>query len=341
MQGEKIMKIKDKKEIGNFILNRIKEKSMTQSDLAGKIAELKGIGYEKNSIKDNVSKWIRGERYPGTEYLYYLSLVLEVSIEEMLVAGEVCDKYDDRPWTLYAIAKSGNKEALDKVMTTANECGYGSIGTNYDEYDMTLLDYILKFNNVDLLHYMIEKEYIKFHKRRINTEIRISFDGETELFNPLVELAIENDDVFIFSKTIGRTYDIAYFSFSNEAINKIFNAKKILEYLTTPFTPHDEEMRGTNLIQLSASFNFLLNFAIENNLKEKEKLLEIGKNYNKNICSELESYRDLDIEIKEDGTVISKRFLTKLATFAIIKLSKNGSEKFVILQKEELFCTNN
>ena len=37
-----------------------------------------------NTVKYNVSKWIKGERYPGTDYVYYLAQVLEVSIEELL-----------------------------------------------------------------------------------------------------------------------------------------------------------------------------------------------------------------------------------------------------------------
>ena len=143
-----IMKSKD--EIGVYIKDRLKQIGLSQSDLAGKIAELKGDGYDKNSLKDNVSKWIRGARYPGTEYIYYLAQVLRVSIEEILVAGEVCDKYDDRPFTLYAIAKSGNRDAVDTVMAMQDE--YGScVGTNYDEYDKTLLDYIIQFENLDLL----------------------------------------------------------------------------------------------------------------------------------------------------------------------------------------------
>ena len=63
-----IMKSKD--EIGVYIKDRLKQIGLSQSDLAGKIAELKGDGYDKNSLKDNVSKWIRGARYPGTEYIY-------------------------------------------------------------------------------------------------------------------------------------------------------------------------------------------------------------------------------------------------------------------------------
>ena len=333
-----IMKSKD--EIGVYIKDRLKQIGLSQSDLAGKIAELKGDGYDKNSLKDNVSKWIRGERYPGTEYIYYLAQVLKVSIEEILVAGEVCDKYDDRPFTLYAIAKSGNRDAVDTVMATQDE--YGScVGTNYDEYDKTLLDYIIQFENLDLLHYLIEKEYVSFFENQIMTTIRIG-NTYSDVFRQIVSLAIKYDDIFVFQKAIKRSIPIllskdegfdeklfikneyrAGYIIAYTDLLKISHTDKIFQYLTTPFIPTPEEWRQLNagiiytrrgtrdeqtevreLETISASFNLLLNLSIVEKLPVAEELTAIGIEHNAKVRKQLaDIYSSNDYEIGSEGNV--------------------------------------
>ncbi len=334
-------KMKSKEEIGKYIALKIKNMGLSQSDLAGQIAEMKGAGYDKNSIKDNVSKWIRGERYPGTEYIYYLAQVLQVSIEEILVAGEVCSKYDDRPFTLYAIAKSGNRDAVDKVMGAVDAYG-GCVGTNYDEYDKTLLEYIVQFENLDLLHYLIEKGYLSFVDNQVRTDIRIgnTYDG---MFRKVIELAIKHDDINIFKQAIKRTRPIlldksekidskglftlteyrAGYLLSKETIREIFKAPKILEYLVTPFVPDNEEWQQLNAViqymkrnsrdeqkevkefeTVSASFNLLLNFAKLENLQIADELMNIAQQHNRKANEQLAMfYNQNEYKVGSEGNV--------------------------------------
>ena len=358
-----IMKSKD--EIGVYIKDRLKQIGLSQSDLAGKIAELKGDGYDKNSLKDNVSKWIRGARYPGTEYIYYLAQVLKVSIEEILVAGEVCDKYDDRPFTLYAIAKSGNRDAVDTVMTMQDE--YGScVGTNYDEYDKTLLDYIIQFENLDLLHYLIEKEYVSFFENQIMTTIRLG-NTYSDVFRQIVSLAIKYDDIFVFQKAIKRSIPIllskdegfdeklfikneyrAGYIIAYTDLLKISHTDKIFQYLTTPFIPTPEEWRQLNagiiytrrgtrdeqtevreLETISASFNLLLNLSIVEKLPVAEKLIAIGIEHNEKVRKQLaDIYSSDDYKIGSEGNVTVGHHFGSLTVFAGVIEKYYDEKKF-------------
>lgn len=326
--------MKTKKEIGQYLDKKIKEKKLLQSDLAERIAKMLGSGYGKKSIKSSVNKWIRGERYPGTEYIYYLAQVLEVSIEEILVAGEVCNKYEDRPFTLYAIAKSGNRDAVDKIMSLYDENDLRSVGQNCDEYGKSLLDYIIQFENLDLLHYLIEKEYVSFNDNQINSRMLIH-DQPINYFQPIVDLAVKYDDLEIFSKAIKRIRPILLdqtegiikysekYQLSKEIVMKVLDTKDILTYLQTPFIPTTEEWEELNmgihyrnlkndkeLIEaksfqtISPAFNLLMNFAIEENHPSKQSMIEIAKSHNKRVQEQLNAVYDKDnFEIDGEGNV--------------------------------------
>ena len=129
--------IKAPNEVGQYIKEKIDKMALTQSELADRMANLMD-GYTKDQLKDNISKWINQDRYPGTQFIYFLSLALEVSMEEIMVAGEVTNKYEDRPVTLYSAAKSKDIILIDKLIK--NE----EMMINYDEYDKTLLDYLIE-----------------------------------------------------------------------------------------------------------------------------------------------------------------------------------------------------
>ncbi len=348
----KITKIRSESELGNFISKKLKEKEMSQSDLASKIAKLRGKGYSKNSIKDNVSKWIRGDRYPRTEYLYYLSQALKVDIEEILVAEEECMKYKARPFTLYAVAKSGNKEALDKLMLEVRNGCY-PVGADYDEFDETLLDYIFEFENIELIQHLLENNYICFHYKDISYNTVFSMDGANEYFDKFLTLALKYDDVYIF-KNIIKKFEPFYLrdnekidskelftcrrqsiTMSKDNVLKILNTKKILNYLTTPYKLTEKDLcylygdfvypnnsiylnrEVTEIETIHPSFNLLLNLAILENLDISKKLIKVAQNYNFQIEKKLkELYSPIEYRIDNTGNVIlehSRRILTRYA----------------------------
>lgn len=333
--------MKTKEEIGKFIKERINYLNLSQSDLARKIANMKGEGYSQVAIKDNVSKWIRGERYPGTEYIYYLSQVLEISVEEILVAGEVCDKYDDRPFSLYAVAKSGNVDQLEKLMNTytpSETC----VGSNYDEYDKTILDYIIEFERLDLLKYLVDKGCLTFYDTQVSTSIYIGGQcSSEEMFKKIVSLAVKYDDLEVLKKTLKRTRPIfitenssdeSHFSaseyrkgyvLSKQVIENILDAKQILEYLIEPFVPSEEEWREMNggiiyldrytrkeLVEikkietLALSFNLLFEIAEKKEHPVAQKLISVARAHNEKAKDFLNRFYDeKEYKIASNGIV--------------------------------------
>ena len=291
------MTIKDKNEVGVYIDFLLNERQWKQADLSKKLTEIEG----RPVSRDNVSKWIAGERYPGIDHIYYLAQVFNVSIENILMAGSQRDNFDDRLFSLYAVAKSGDKKRLDQLMNLENEYGT-KIGENYDEFDKTILDYLIEFKRVDLIKYMFEKGYISMWETQTNTAIRVgNLTGMEDKFNAFVDLAIEYDDVELFQYLIKPTRPILQkkedceleafqetqfrrdgYVFSKQMIEKLLKTENILNSYLRSFTLTKEEWEEWNggivyhksnkgrercdelehVPSVSASFNLVLNYLL-------------------------------------------------------------------------------
>ena len=291
------MTIKDKNEVGVYINFLLNERQWKQADLSKKLTEIEG----RPVSRDNVSKWIAGERYPGIDHIYYLAQVFNVSIENILMAGSQRDNFDDRLFSLYAVAKSGDKKRLDQLMNLENEYGT-KIGENYDEFDKTILDYLIEFKRVDLIKYMFEKGYISMWETQTNTAIRVgNLTGMEDTFNAFVDLAIEYDDVELFQYLIKPTRPILQkkedcelevfqetqfrrdgYVFSKQMIEKLLKTENILNSYLRSFTLTKEEWEEWNggivyyksnkgrerceelehVPSVSASFNLVLNYLL-------------------------------------------------------------------------------
>ena len=291
------MTIKDKNEVGAYIDFLLNEGQWKQADLSKKLTEIEG----RPVSRDNVCKWIAGERYPGIDHIYYLAQVFNVSIENILMAGSQRENFDDRPFSLYAVAKSGDKERLEQLMHTEND--YGSIiGENYDEFDKTILDYLIEFKQVELIKYMFQKGYLSIWGTQMSTAIRVgNLTGMEDKFNAFVDLAIEYDDVELFQYLIKPTRPILQkkedceleafqetqfrrggYVFSKQMIEKLLKTENILNSYLRSFTLTKEEWEEWNggivyyksnkgrerceefehVPSVSASFNLVLNYLL-------------------------------------------------------------------------------
>ena len=250
-------------------------------------------------------------------------------------------------------------------MATQDE--YGScVGTNYDEYDKTLLDYIIQFENLDLLHYLIEKEYVSFFENQIMTTIRLG-NTYSDVFRQIVSLAIKYDDIFVFQKAIKRSIPIllskdegfdeklfikneyrAGYIIAYTDLLKISHTDKIFQYLTTPFIPTPEEWRQLNagiiyirrgtrdeqtevreLETISASFNLLLNLSIVEKLPVAEKLIAIGIEHNEKVRKQLaDIYSSDDYKIGSEGNVTVGHHFGSLTVFAGVIEKYYDEKKF-------------
>ena len=289
--------IKDKNEVGAYIDLLLNERQWKQADLSKKLTELEG----RPVSRDNVCKWIAGERYPGIDHIYYLAQVFNVSIENILIAGSQRENFDDRPFSLYAVAKSGDKERLEQLMHTEND--YGSIiGENYDEFDKTILDYLIEFKQVELIKYMFQKGYLSIWGTQMSTAIRVgNLTGMEDKFNEFIDLALEYDDVELFQYLIKPTRPILQkkedceleafqetqfrrdgYVFSKQMIEKLLKTENILNSYLRSFTLTKEEWEEWNggivyyksnkrrerceelehVPSVSASFNLVLNYLL-------------------------------------------------------------------------------
>ena len=291
------MTIKDKNEVGGYIDFLLNERQWKQADLSKKLTEIEG----RPVSRDNVSKWIAGERYPGIDHIYYLAQVFDVSIENILMAGSQRDNFDDRLFSLYAVAKSGDINRLDQLMNMENEYGT-KIGENYDEFDKTILDYLVEFKQVELIKYMFQKGYLSIWGTQMSTAIRVgNLTGMEDKFNEFVDLALEYDDVELFQYLIKPTRPILQkkedceleafqetqfrrdgYIFSKQMIEKLLKTENILNSYLGSFTLTKEEWEEWNggivyyksnkgrercdelehVPSVSASFNLVLNYLL-------------------------------------------------------------------------------
>lgn len=300
-------KIKEAVEVGEYIKEKINKLGLTQSDLANKMSDLMS-GYTKDQLKDNISKWINQNRYPGTQFIYFLAQALEVSMEEIMVAGEVTNKYEDRPVTLYSAGKSKDIILIDKLMK--NE----EMMINYDEYDKTLLDYLIEFKNIEVIRYLVGEGYIEFdiNYHSMTTQFRI-YPGRMDHLKELIMLFIENDDVILFKKAFSRMSGILInengklhnnLVFKPDEVDKLVESSEIFNYLSESFYKDEKENNYYNhgvtyknipeMPTLSGSFNQLLMTSINNNKLDKvKKLLTSGIRHNNEVL-ELFKKHNLD-----------------------------------------------
>ena len=323
------MTIKEKNEVGVYIDFLLNEHQWKQSDLSKKLTEIEG----RPVSRDNVSKWIAGERYPGIDHIYYLAQVFNVSIENILMAGSQRDNFDDRLFSLYAVAKSGDKKRLDQLMNLENEYGT-KIGENYDEFDKTVLDYLIEFKRVDLIKYMFEKGYMFMWETQTNTAIRVgNLTGMEDKFNAFVDLAIEYDDVELFQYLIKPTRPILQkkedceleafqetqfrrdgYVFSKQMIEKLLKTENILNsYLRSIILTKKEweEWNGgivyyksnkgrerceeiEHVPTVSASFNLLLNYLLLKGHRLSEKMLDFAVEQKKYTQSYLQGVKYME-----------------------------------------------
>lgn len=310
-----IMKIKEKEEVGKFIETLSNEKGWNNSELGRRLGKEKGLPDGQAVPRDTISKWIRGELYPGVDNIYYLAQVFGVTMEYILMAGSQRERFDDRPFSLYAVAKSGDKERLEQLMHTEND--YGSIiGENYDEFDKTIVDYLIEFKQVDLIKFMFEKGYLAVWGTQTNTAIRVGNLTQMEdKFNRFVELAIEKDDAELYNYLINRTRPILQkeedcmveafqanqyrrdgYVFSREMIEKLLHAENILKSYMNSFLLTEKEWRewnsgilyykdnrGRDLCKelervptLCVSFNLIMNYLLLKGRAEGEQLLDFA-----------------------------------------------------------------
>lgn len=150
----------DKKEIGHHIADLISESRF-------KSARRFGIEYLKTrygsadadaipNIQNRICQITKGNKWIQIEDLPIFAELLEVSIEDIISAGNFSPEASNRV-TNYSIAHSNNPEVWKDYIQRKDK-----LVLNPDEYNKTVIDYALEAGNYPFLKYLIDSNYIWF-----------------------------------------------------------------------------------------------------------------------------------------------------------------------------------
>lgn len=315
-------------QVGKYLKELIDARGYSQSDLAEKMVEYANQDkasdeYKKDNFKDSISKWLRGVSYPGIDKIYYLSKVLKVSIENILSAGEVDEKYQNQNRvTLYSVANTQDDTLIKKFFDQSPE-----ILKNYDEFDKNLFDYVVEFENYKVLKELIDRDIIHPFFPSIRYFSYVALSNDT-YYNKILKILAKNDDVERFikvydvfkivnaaDKRILDLQDMKCIKIDEDVLNIIYESENLFKYLIDErVNPNFKEYSCglvnenlKNLPSLSGMFNTLLMIALQREDKIKaENMLKIGIKHNENVLNEFKKIDFMPYDISKDYCVINR-----------------------------------
>lgn len=344
------MKLATEKDIGIYIANRMVELGFKKKvDFANKLSEIKSKEMEGSGTSnyiDLVTKWTNGVLRPGIEHVYVLSRALNVPILEILTAGVLCSKYDDRPNTLYAIAINGDIADLENAIE--NELHY-----NTDEFGNDLIHYLLKFERADMIEYLFNNQELEssFYYPRIELKY-IDFATITEDNEKIIgmlKLMIRKGKLDVVKYLLGRMNKdsmeklIQIIKLTDSTIlDEMFDSVDILDYYIEPLKMSRQEFSALNngefrkeingkktdpnmFNSLPYMYNLLLDYAIE--IKNKsmiQKLLDIGELHNRAVKDNLYKLEIQKISTNEYGEMKELGGRYREPIFSILAIVKSN-----------------
>jgi transcriptional regulator with XRE-family HTH domain len=287
-------KIKTEKEVCEYLIKLMKEKGLSRTDLVEFVTKQRYSAYAnyelcKSDITKQVSNWLdKKDRYPGTQYIYYLAQALDVTIEEILLCGEDGSQKNikKRP-TLATLAKIKDSEQfIEAIRIFADFYGnsYSGLSNLLDEYGMNIIDYIIKFENMVALKHLIDVKLVSIFPN----PSEIVLDNYNSQLIALLKMIVSKEDVETFEKLVDKhlifTLDnkkgSEYLKIDNEFLSILSMSPKFLKYFSNKYIPtanvydyiirdvHIEdlnEMDLQNLERLNGGFEEILNFLIQSN----------------------------------------------------------------------------
>ena len=189
--------LKSKKEIGDYLKDKIEKKYGTPSDFCRAYLKISNSENAENAfenLKNRISSIVHGKKDIQLYDFPIFSILLDVSCEEILSAGETKTSTANH-LTNYQIACSHDKKLWEFCINSED-----SIFLNSDEYNKTILDYAFEFKNYDFLKYLVDNGYIRFVSKTPEKDCWLGFGAETSVKRrPLesgdsLESRLTNDD---------------------------------------------------------------------------------------------------------------------------------------------------
>ena len=284
-----------------------------------------------NNMSNRLAQIVKGNKAIQTYDLPYFCELLGVSCEQILSAGECSVPITNRV-TNYSIACSKDPAEWEAYINRADK-----LILNSDEYCMTVLDYALKFENYELIKFLIDNHYIWFDSRKDQDYIQTFGAGtsierrhigsidyglegklktEDELRINLIALAADRKDIKMLNQLRARENPQLYYrahylsaqhpdfdSFYNERMVKhvASSSNEVLDYFTDSFEIRDQVRYkdGSNRVHtfLYPYISQLLDLLIVTKSSFAETALKKAIKYNAKTYKRL---RELILSVKND-----------------------------------------
>jgi hypothetical protein len=302
----------------------ISEKGMTQKEFT--IAVLNHSGQKGQDIyekqKANFSKMLSGERDFPDKYILGIERTLHTSWN-YIIDGQGFDKTFEQKGIRYAAYKGTyhDFELLGQELSHDD-----NVIKNYDEYNNTVLDYILDYRDIEGLRYLNDNKLVEvqFDLKQITGPV-MSSRGPEKACHDCLLLVCEKDDEQLFSSMYSPYQLLTNYCDKNNTVfndpkvlKAILEAKKIFNSLLkeTTFTwvQLSPEFKGTSFANNKSNLcppllGNLLVYALNDTMtyqKQINELLEFGKSFNERRIKEIEAMSEKDssvLSLEDDGSL--------------------------------------
>ena len=154
-----MFKIAKRPEIGKYISKLVNSKFKSQRAFCRAWLREENIEENDDEIRKKANKYSQikiGRKGIQIEDLPVFCSLLDTSCEEILSAGRSFKPRSER-LTNYTVALSSNKKIWDEYIHHND-----NLILNADEYGNTVLDYAIRFKNLNFIEYLINEGYIWF-----------------------------------------------------------------------------------------------------------------------------------------------------------------------------------
>lgn len=279
----------------------------------------------RKSDAGNFSKMINGDRKLSIEYAVALESIFNVNLDYLLNGSNQYKSFTNRG--LEYTAYQDSLELYRKLYNETDSDGNRIFG-NYDEYQQTIVNYIIKYHSLNGIRFMFQNGLVKFQawQNRFNFSEGLWLDGGSEQQFELIKMIFEIDDAEMFANTFDfeaafNVYDTSnYVLFSDAFIKLCLDSKNIFSYLIkwhkadlNLMNPHlgGCEYSTNEMYTCHPFLNYMIKYAIANANEYHDKLVEMLKNANNNnyhvvnhIKNEIGLHSLNQLKVMENGYVV-------------------------------------
>ena len=273
----------------------------------------------------NFSKMLNGGRTIPLEYLKAMEDIFNVNLAAIYEGKKTYKKYNPRGLEYTAIQDS--IEAYEKLYSETNSSGTRIFG-NYDEYENTILDYIIKYHSLKGVRFMFQTGIIEFqgHMNRFNFKENLYLDGTNEKHFDIIKMIFEMDDEELFKNAFDLENLFCIYNqpdcmlFSDEFIKLCLESNNIFHYLIKKhivslekINPNVRPLNYTvdELYICHPLLNYMIRFALArvNVYRDKlEDILKCATSLNYSVVNHIKNEMDLhsinSLKVNNDGEVL-------------------------------------